>query len=61
MLDVAGRLPGPNLRTLDAIYIACALQIDNDLGGLVSYDARQVAAADALGIATTSPGASSTA
>ena len=29
--------------------------------GLVSYDARQVAAADALGIATTSPGASSTA
>ncbi len=60
MLDVAGRLPGANLRTLDAIYLACALQIDDDLGGLVSYDTRQIAAADALGITTAAPGASST-
>ena len=59
MLDAAGRIRGRNLRTLDAIYLACALQIGDDLGGLVSYDARQIAAVEALGIATYSPGASS--
>ncbi len=58
MLDAAGRIPGRNLRTLDAIYLACALQIGDDLGGLVSYDARQIAAAEALGIAAVSPGKS---
>ena len=58
MLDAAGRLPGRNLRTLDAIYLACAQQIGDDLGGLVSYDARQIAVAEALGIATVSPGKS---
>ena len=58
MLDAAGRLPGRNLRALDAIYLACAQQIGDDLGGLVSYDARQIAVAEALGIATVSPGKS---
>ncbi len=59
MLDAAGRIPGRDLRTLDAIYLACALQIGDDLGGLVSYDVRQLAAADTASIATVSPGASS--
>ncbi len=59
MLDAAGRIHGRNLRTLDAIYLACALQIGDDLGGFVSYNARQIAAAEALGIATYSPGTSS--
>lgn len=60
MLDAAGRIPGRNLRTLDAIYLACAVHIGDDLGGIVSYDARQIAVAQALGIATASPGLSST-
>ena len=61
VLDSAGRMPGRHLRSLDAIYLACAMEIGDDLGGLVSYDARQIAAAEALGVATASPGASSTA
>lgn len=60
MLDAAGRIPGTGLRTLDAIYLACALEIGDELAGLVSYDARQLAAAVTLGIRTASPGASST-
>ena len=60
VLDRAGKLPGEGLRSLDAIYLACALRLGDDLAGLVSYDARQIDAADALGIPTVSPGVSST-
>lgn len=59
MLDAAGRIPGHGLRSLDAIYLACAVAIGDDLAGLVSYDARQLAAAAALDIRTVSPGANS--
>ena len=58
VLDRAGELPGRGLRSLDAIYLACALRLGDDLSGIVSYDARQLAAAEGLGIPTTSPGAS---
>ena len=58
VLDAAGRLPGRHLRSLDAIYIASARALGDHLAGLVSYDARQIAAAVDLGIATASPGAS---
>lgn len=58
VLDAAGRLPGHHLRSLDAIYIASALALGDDLAGLVSYDARQLAAAVDLDIATASSGAS---
>ena len=58
VLDRAGRLPGARLRSLDAIYLACALRLGEDLAGLVSYDARQLRAADRLGIPTVSPGVS---
>ena len=58
LLDRAGKLPGHRLRSLDAIYVACALRLGDDLTGLVSYDERQIAAADALGISTVSPSAS---
>lgn len=57
VLDRAGELPGRALRSLDAIYMACALRLDDDLSGIVSYDTRQLAAAEALGIPTCSPGA----
>lgn len=59
ILDSAGRIPGRHLRSLDAIYVACALELGDDLAGLVSYDARQLAAAAALDIHTASPGAGS--
>lgn len=59
VLDAAGRMPGRHLRSLDAICLACALEIGDDLAGLVSYDARQLAAATALDIHTASPGANS--
>ena len=57
VLDRAGELPGRRLRSLDAIYLACALRLGDDLSGIVSYDVRQLAAAKDLGIHTSSPGA----
>lgn len=56
LLDRAGRLPGTGLRSLDAIYVACAEQLRDDLTGFVSYDRRQLAAVRELGIPTASPG-----
>ncbi|MCY4666080.1 MAG: type II toxin-antitoxin system VapC family toxin [Acidimicrobiaceae bacterium] len=58
LLDRAGRIPGPGLRSLDAIYVACAEQLGDDLTGFVSYDSRQLAAAERLGLRTASPGVS---
>ena len=57
VLDRAGELPGQGLRSLDAIYLACALRLGDDLAGIVSYDTRQLRAAESLGITTVSPGA----
>ena len=58
LLDRAGRIPGPGLRSLDAIYLACAELLGDDLAGFVSYDSRQLAAVRDLGIPTASPGVS---
>lgn len=49
----AGLLPGPHLRSLDALHIAAALRVD--AGVMISYDERQLAAARAVGLATLSP------
>lgn len=57
VLDRAGRLPVRGLRSLDAIHLAAAQALEDDLAGVVSYDLRQLDAAAALGIATASPGA----
>lgn len=57
LLDRAGRIPGHGLRTLDAIYVASALQLGDGLAEFVSYDQRQLAAAERLGLRTLSPGA----
>ena len=56
LLDRAGRIPGLGLRSLDAIYVACAEQLGDDVAGFVSYDRRQLDAARELGIPTASPG-----
>jgi len=49
----AGTLPGGQLRSLDTLHIAAALKVDADI--MVSYDARQIAAAEAAGLRTRSP------
>src|SRR5215471_9647623 len=39
LLDEAGDLDPPELRSLDAIHLAAARALGADLGGLVTYDA----------------------
>ena len=55
VLESAGRLPDPLLRTLDAIHLATALLIRDDVDVLISYDQRMLAAAAAHGLPTASP------
>ena len=55
LLEQAGTLPPPDLRSLDAIHIAAAASLGDDLGDLVTYDSRMVAAAQAHGLNVISP------
>lgn len=56
VFDAAGRLPSPNLRSLDALHIAAATTLGPDLAGIVAYDLRLAEGARALGITVASPG-----
>jgi predicted nucleic acid-binding protein len=53
----AGAIGPPELRALDAIHLASALELGSDLAAFVSYDGRLSAAASALGLPVVSPGA----
>ena len=55
VLETAGRLPDPMLRTLDAVHVATALLIREDLDVVVSYDQRMLAAAEAHGLPAAAP------
>jgi uncharacterized protein len=55
VVESASRLPDPLLRSLDAIHLATALLIRDELDVLLSYDERLVAAAKAHHIPTASP------
>ena len=55
ILDAAGILEPRVLRTLDAIHLATALAIGDDLDAIVTYDERMVAAARLMGLTTTVP------
>jgi predicted nucleic acid-binding protein len=55
ILDAAGILDPGVIRTLDAIHLATALAIGDDLEAIVTYDARMIEAAGRLGLATASP------
>lgn len=55
ILSTAGSLLPSELRTLDAIHVATALQFGDDIGHLVSYDERTIGAAEAHGLRTASP------
>ena len=55
VLDAAGVLEPRTLRTLDAIHVATALSIGDDLAGIVTYDERMTEAAQSLGLPTITP------
>jgi len=53
--DRAGLLAPEALRSLDAIHLAAALDLGDDLRAVVTYDERLGAAARALGVAVVAP------
>lgn len=54
-MRAAERLEPPALRSLDAIHIASALMLGEELAALVSYDERMLNAARMIGVPTASP------
>lgn len=56
VLRTAAQLGPPELGTLDAIHLASALSLGEDLGGLLSYDRQLLQAAAGVGVATLRPG-----
>lgn len=54
LLDRAADLEPP-LRSLDAIYLAAALELGDELQIVVTYDVRMVRAAEALGLTVVAP------
>jgi predicted nucleic acid-binding protein len=55
ILDAAGILEPRILRTLDAIHLATALTLGDDLETIVTYDDRMIAGAALLGLAAVAP------
>jgi predicted nucleic acid-binding protein len=51
----AGLLPGPALRSLDALHLAATIRLDVE--ALVTYDVRLAEAAHDMGLRVCSPGA----
>jgi len=56
IIESASRLPDPLLRSLDAIHLATALLIRDDVEIVLAYDHRLRAAAEAHGLPTAAPG-----
>jgi predicted nucleic acid-binding protein len=55
MFEEAGRLDPTLLRSLDALHLAAALALGDDLEGLVTYDERLAGAAELNGLVVTAP------
>ncbi|MGH2846394.1 MAG: type II toxin-antitoxin system VapC family toxin [Thermoleophilaceae bacterium] len=55
VLDAAGAIEAPALRSLDAVHLASALSIAPDLASFVTYDGRQAEVARAVGLDVASP------
>jgi uncharacterized protein len=55
ILEAAGNLKPVSLRSLDAIHLATAREVGEDLGVLVTYDHRLAVAATELGLPVASP------
>lgn len=60
LFATAGRLEPATMRSLDAIHLAAALDLGDDLDFLVAYDERLVAAARSHGINVVHPGLAET-
>jgi predicted nucleic acid-binding protein len=56
VLHHAATLPPASLRSLDAIHLATALSLGDDLGILITYDARLLKASRENGLLVASPG-----
>jgi predicted nucleic acid-binding protein len=54
LLDLAGELE-PSLRGLDAIHLAAALELGEELDAVITYDARMAREAEALGLRVAAP------
>ena len=55
LLNRAGTLAPTDMRSLDAVHVAAALSLGDELGELLTYDTRMAAAARAHGITVASP------
>lgn len=55
IFEAAGRLDPAMLRTLDAVHLAAALDIGDELEAMVTYDDRLAEAAAANGVAVVCP------
>jgi predicted nucleic acid-binding protein len=55
ILDAAGTLEPKVLRTLDAIHLATALAVGDDLDAILTYDERMIAASRLVGLPTVMP------
>jgi predicted nucleic acid-binding protein len=55
VLRAAGRLLPAELRSLDAVHLATAQQLGDDLARVCTYDDRMVAAATSLGLPVVTP------
>lgn len=55
VLDVAAELKPWGLRSLDALHVATAITLGEDLGVLVTYDARMALAAEGHGLKVAQP------
>ena len=55
IFEAAALLAPATLRTLDALHLASALTLGDELEGMIVYDTRLAAAAEALGINVVSP------
>ena len=56
VVKLAGGIGPPSLRTLDAIHLASAVVLAEELDAIVTYDVRLAEAAAARGLPTASPG-----
>jgi predicted nucleic acid-binding protein len=54
-LRAAADLEGESVRSLDAIHVAAALSLSDDLSELITYDHRMASAATGLGLPVISP------
>ena len=56
ILDAAASLEPRELRTLDALHLATALSLGDDLGAMLVYDVRLASAAQHAGLTVVAPG-----